>query len=274
MRISEPTQSTQTVKGVNEEVKPVTQEKRIRDLWFRGGLPDSFTAISDSDSIEFRDDFILTYLERDIPSFGIQIPSSTLKTLWKLLANSQGGLLNSAALATNMRVGAKSVSRYIDLLENLLIVRKLRPYQQNIKKRMIKSPKVYIRDSGLLHALLEVSEFDELLVNSMNGRSWEGFVIENLLSVAPRRTRSYFYRTAAGAEIDLVLKIPSNKEVWAIEIKHGDPTRLGRGFFNAIQDIKPDRAFVVYSGDLAFPVKKNVIAIGIKELSEMLHQLW
>ena len=254
--------------------KNTTSRKKILDLWFRGGLPDSLLSGSDPESLAFRNNFIQSYLERDVPSFGFRIPALELKTLLTLLARSQGGLLNSASLAEKMRVGAKSVSRYIGLLENLFLVRKLPPHQPELTKRLVKSPKIYIRDSGLLHSLLGISEFEGLFGHPILYASWKGFVIENLLSIAPRRTKAYFYRTIAGAEIDLILKIPSVKEVWAIEIKRGDPTRLSRGFFNAIEDIQPDRAFVVYSGDLAFPVKKNVIAIGITELSEMLYQLW
>ena len=253
--------------------KNTTPRKKILDLWFRGGLPASLLSVSDQESLAIRNNLIQSYFERDVPSFGFRIPPPVLNSMLALLARNQGGLLNSASLAEKMGVGAKSVSRYIDLFENLFLVRKLPPYQPDVTKRLVKSPKIYVRDSGLLHALLGISEFEGLFGQPIVDASWEGFVIENLLSIAPRRTKAYFYRTIAGAEIDLILKIPSEKEVWAIEIKR-DPTRLSRGFFNAIEDIQPDRAFVVYSGDIAFPVKKNVIVIGVRELSEMLYQLW
>ena len=256
----------------DEQARPVDQSKVIKDLWFRGGLPDSFLSANDQDSNVFRMNFIRTYLERDIPFLGFRVPAPTLRSFWTLLAHGQGQLQNASDLASSLSISASSVIRYIDLLENLLVVRCLRPYLGNVKKRLVKSPKIYLRDSGILHALLGISEFDELLVNQVLGASWEGFVIENLLSVAPWGTRAGFYRTSAGAEIDLILEIPAKNEIWAVEIKHKDPTRLSRGFYSAIEDIKPNRVFIVHSGEMRFPVKSEFTAIGLEELVRMLHE--
>ena len=181
------------------------EEGALNQLWVRGGFPDSFLAKNDKDSFKLRKDFIRTYLERDVTQFGPRIPAETLGRLWTMLAHSQGTLLNSSKLAANMSVSAKTVNNYIDLLADLLLVRRLPPLRANIGKRLVKSPKVYVRDSGLVHALLGIDSYHTLSGHPVVGASWEGFVIENLLSIVPERTFSSFYRTLAGAEIDLIL---------------------------------------------------------------------
>lgn len=168
-------------------------------LWVRGGLPDSFLAGSDADSFAYRRNFIRTYLERDVAQFGPRIPAETLDRLWTMLAHSQGTLLNASKLATGLSVSAPTVTSYIDLLVDLLLVRRLRPLHANTGKRLVKSPKVYVRDSGLVHALLGLGDYNDLAGHPVVGTSWEGFVIENLLAVASDRTIASFYRTAAGA---------------------------------------------------------------------------
>lgn len=238
----------------------------IDKLWLRGGFPDSYLANNDEDSYAYRRNFIRTYLERDVPQFGPRIPSETLERLWIMLAHSQGQLLNASSLANSLSISAPTVSSYIDLLSDLLLVRRLPPLHANTKKRLVKSPRVYVRDSGLVHALLGVGNYNQLSGHPVYGSSWEGFVIENLLSVAPDRSIASFYRTAAGAEIDLILDLPGGQR-WAIEIKSGLEPKLQKGFYHALEDIAPDRSFVVYAGTDRYPVTTTTDAIGLKELA-------
>lgn len=244
-------------------------DRRVR-LWLRGGLPDSFLADSDADSFALRRNFVRTYLERDVPQFGPRIPAETLERLWTMLAHGQGTLVNASRLASGLSVTAPTVTNYIGLLVDLLLVRRLRPFHANTGKRLVKSPKVYVRDSGLVHALLGIAEYDELAGHPVVGPSWEGFVIENLLSAAPDRAMASFYRTSAGAEIDLVLELPGNNGLWAVEIKRGAAAHVERGFHNASQDLRPKRSFVVYAGDERFPVSNEIEAIGVHELCGVL----
>lgn len=245
-------------------------KKAQMQLWLRGGFPDSYLAESDDDSFAYRGNFIRTYLERDIPQFGLRIPAETLERLWTMLAHSQGGLLNAAKLGGSLSLTGRTISKYIDLLTDLLMVRRLPPWHANTKKRLVKSPRVYVRDSGLVHALLGLGSFDELAGHPVLGASWEGFVIENLLALAPERTHSGFYRTSAGAEIDILLQLPGKTKPWAIEIKYGLSPKPSRGFHQAIQDLEAEKAFVVYSGDERFPLSETTEAIGLRELSTLL----
>ncbi|CAG0903840.1 unnamed protein product [Cyprideis torosa] len=236
-------------------------------LWLRGGFPDSYLAASDTDSLRLRRDFIRTYLERDVPQFGVRVPAETLERLWTMLAHHQGALLNSSQLASGLDVTAPTINHYIDLLVDLLLVRRLLPLHANVGKRLVKSPRVYIRDSGLLHALLGIRDPDTLAGHPVIGSSWEGFVIENLLATAPEPTKASFYRTAAGAEIDLVLELGGSHGRWAIEIKRSLSPTLSKGFHYAREDLQPDRTFVVYAGEERYPVAEGVEVIGLRELA-------
>jgi hypothetical protein len=242
-------------------------------LWVRGGFPDSYLAESDAASITFRENFIRTYLERDVPQFGRRIPAETLERFWTMLAHSQGALLNASRLAAGLSVSAPTVTGYIDLLVDLLLVRRLRPHHANTGKRLVKSPKVYVRDSGLTHTLLGIDDMNALAGHPIVGASWEGFVIENLLAVAPPRTTAGFYRTAAGAEIDLILELPGRSGLWAIEIKRGLTAAPSKGFHIARDDLAPSRSFIVYSGDDRYPVSAGVEAIGLREMASLLFDL-
>ena len=243
-----------------------------RQLWVRGGLPESFLADDDSRSLIWRQDFIRTYLERDIPQLGPRIPATTLHRFWTMLAHVQGGLFNAAQLARGLAVDGKTVARYLDLLVDLLLVRRLAPFQANIGKRLVKSPKVYVRDSGIVHALLNIGDHEALLGHPVSGASWEGFVIESLIAAAPRQTVPLFYRTGAGAEVDLLLEIPKHG-LWAIEIKRGLSARPEKGFFIACDDLKPARRFVVNSGTERYRVDAHTEAVGVRELAETLAAL-
>ena len=241
-------------------------------LWVRGGFPDSFLADDDALSLAWREDFIRTYLERDIPQLGPRIPATTLRRFWTMLAHVQGGLLNAAMLARGLAVNGMTIARYLDLLVDLLLVRRLQPFQVNIGKRLVKAPKVYVRDSGIVHALLNIGDLEALLSHPVAGGSWEGFVIESLISAAPPGTEPMFYRTAAGAEIDLLLEIPKHG-LWAIEIKRGLSARPEKGFFIACDDLKPARRFLVNSGDERHAIDAKTEAIGLRELAGMLAAL-
>ena len=241
-------------------------------LWLRGGFPDAFNSPSDSASGRWRLSFIRTYLERDIPQFGARVPAHTLRRLWTMLGHHQGGLLNTADLARSLGASTPAVVRYIDLLADLMLVRRLPPYFVNVGKRLVKAPKVYIRDSGVLHSLLGLGSYDELLSHPVVGASWEGFAIENLLAAAPFGTDACFYRTRAGAEIDLLLLLP-NRERWAIEIKLSSAPRIGKGFFLATADVGASERFVVHSGSEAFPLSADTLAIPLPALMARLAAL-
>lgn len=245
----------------------------IQKLWLRGGFPDSFLAQSDSDSLAIRRDFIRTYLERDVPMFGPRVPAETLERLWTMLAHSQGGLLNASRLASGIGISSPTVTSYLGLLVDLLLIRRLQPFHRNFGKRLVKSPKVYIRDSGILHALLGIPDLDTLFGHPVIGSSWEGFVIENLLSVAPPHANASFYRTAAGAEIDLVLELGGKHGTWAFEVKRGSTPTLEKGNRHAIEDIRASKTFVVYSGTDRYPLGPDVEAISLEGIMELLRDL-
>jgi predicted AAA+ superfamily ATPase len=238
-------------------------------LWLRGGFPDSYLAASDAASLRWRGDFIRTYLERDIPQLGPRIPAETLRRLWTMLAHNQGQLLNAAAIARGLGVSSPTVASYLDLFVDLLLVRRLQPRLANVGKRQVRSPKTYVRDSGLLHALLGLEDKEALLGHPVVGASWEGYVIENLIALAPDRVEPSFYRTAAGAEIDLVLRWAHGRE-WAIEVKRTLTPTAGRGMRSAIEDLRPERSFIVYPGDERYRVAAGIEAIGLPELAAAL----
>jgi predicted AAA+ superfamily ATPase len=239
-------------------------------LWSRGGFPRSFLAADDAQSALWRENFITTYLERDLPLLaGTRIPAETLRRFWMMLAHSQGGLLNAAQLAGALGIDGKTVARYLDLMVDLLLVRRLPPFHANDGKRLVKSPKVYVRDSGLVHTLLRLETLDQLLGHPIAGMSWEGHVIETLLRTAPARARPSFYRTATGVEVDLLLELPGG-ERWAIEIKRGLAPRVERGLRVALADLCPARTFLVYSGTERYPQGDGVDVIGVRELAALL----
>ena len=253
------------------DVREVGREQQSR-LWIRGGFPRSFLAESDEDSAVWRENFIRTYLERDIPLLGPRIPAETLRRFWTMLAHSQGSLLNAANLARALAVDGKTVAKYLDLMVDLLLVRRLPPLHANLGKRLVKSPKTYVRDSGILHTLLRLDDEDGVLGHPVAGTSWEGFVIEALLRAAPDRTQASFYRTATGVEIDLVFELPGSQR-WAIEIKRGVAPTVEKGFRVALDDLRPDKAFLVYSGEERYPRGDGVEAISLPALVQELTQV-
>jgi uncharacterized protein len=238
-------------------------------LWVRGGFPRSFLAATDTDSATWRESFIRTYLERDIPMLGSRVPAETLRRFWTMLAHSQGSLLNAAQLARGLAIDGKTVTRYLDLMVDLLLVRRLTPYHANAGKRLVRSPKVYIRDSGLVHTLLRLDTAEQVLGHPVCGASWEGHVIEMLIGAAPARTEASFYRTATGDEIDLLLELPG-ATTWAIEIKRSTAPRAEKGLHAAIAAVEPSKTFICYSGHERYPKGGGIEAISVRELAQEL----
>lgn len=238
---------------------------RLDRLWVRGGFPDSFLAPSDATSLRWRQGFVRTYLERDVPQLGPRIPAETLRRLWTMLAHQQGGLLNAAQLSRSLGVSGTTIAHYLDLMVDLLLVRRLPPRLANVGKRLVRSPKVYLRDSGLVHGLLGLADKNAVLGHPVAGGSWEGVVIESLAVVAGPQTDTSFYRTSGGAEIDLVIGWPDGSE-WAVEIKRSLAPKLERGFHSAVADLEPERCFVVYPGEERYSLSDGTEALSLDQL--------
>lgn len=232
-------------------------EKRVdwRTLWVRGGFPESLLAKDDQNSFDWRGDFIQTFLERDIPSLGLNIPMPIMDRLWRLLAHYHGQTLNYSKLAGALDLSVPSLKKYLAVLEQTYMVRLLPPYEANLKKRLVRSPKVYLRDSGILHSLLEIEEFDQLLSHPSVGESWEGFVIEQLIMAMPR-WRPSFLRTSNGAEIDLLMERGGRLRVF--EIKLSKAPRPTRGFFELTGDLEPEQARIIAPVDEPFEWRKGI----------------
>ena len=231
--------------------------------WLRGGFPDSVLATSDADSAAWRRDFVRTFLERDIPQLGFGIPAPVMERLWRLLAHYHGQTANYANIAAACDLSVPTLKKYLGLLEATFMLRRLPPYEANLKKRLVRSPKLYLRDSGLLHRLLDIDRFDQLLAHPSNGSSWEGYVIENLLTARPH-DRASFLRTSGGAEIDLVLHGPQGLEVY--ECKLSKAPRPSRGFHQLVADLSPKRAIVVAPVDAGYPYNANTVVMSPSEL--------
>ena len=207
-----------------------------------------------------------TYLERDIPQFGRRVPAEALRRLWVMLTHVQGGLLNAAALSRGLGVDSKTVSRYLDLMTDLLLVRRLPPWRKNIGKRLVKSPKVYVRDSGIVHALLGLTSKEDLLGHPVVGACWEGFVIETLLSQLPEGSEASYYRSSGGAEIDLIVTLPGRRP-WVIEVKRSLNPRPRKGFHSGCNDVGPESKFVVYPGTERYRITADTEAVPLLDLA-------
>lgn len=270
-------QSSETLAGriIYVELSPflfseASQEQSYADLtkyWNRGGFPRSFLASNDEFSYEWRLSFIKTFLERDIPALDFNITNSTMQRLLIMLAHSQGQLVNYSKLGSSLGVSNHTVKSYVDLLSETFIVRILRPYLSNTKKRLVKSPKVYIRDTGILHSLLAIQTFTDLFSHPVFGSSWEGLAVENILVRYPKWKAS-FYRTSNGNEIDLILEKGIRKI--AFEFKASKSPTLTKGFWFAIEDIKPDKTYIVAPVEDMYPIKENVFVCGLKHIAELL----
>jgi predicted AAA+ superfamily ATPase len=236
-------------------------------FWSRGGYPDSFLAEDDEASTIWREDFIRTYVQRDIPQLGLQIPALQLRRFMTMLAHLSGNVLNSSKLGESLGIAHTTVRRYIDLLEQTFLIRTLLPFEGNVKKRLVKSPKIYVRDTGILHQLLQIKNYNDLMSNPVFGASWEGLVVENICSVLGDYSFS-FYRSATGDEIDLILQ--KNGKIFAIECKASVTPQLTKGFWNAIEAIQPQKSLIVAPISDSYLIKENVIVCGLNEAIEML----
>ncbi len=245
-------------------------QDNLDKLWIRGGLPESFLAEDDLRSFEWRQAFITTYLERDIPGLGLRISFSRLRRFWSMLAHMHGALWNASKIAAGLGLSAPSVRHYLDILEDTFIVRQLQPYYANIRKRIVKAPKVYIRDSGILHALLGISNRDALLSNPILGSSWEGFILEELVKLHPE-SNFFYFRTHGGAEIDILIQTKGG-ELWAIEVKYSLKPKPSKGFYNSIRELQCQRAFVIYPGKERFKVSDNIEAFPVKDLQYLMER--
>lgn len=241
-------------------------------LWLRGGFPDSFLAKDDPASLRWRRDFIRTYLERDIPALGPRIAAETLRRFWTMLAHRQSALSNAADLGRALGVDGKTVASYLDLLVDLMLVRRLEPWHANIGKRLVRSPRIYVRDTGILHALLGLGTLDDLLGHPVAGASWEGLVVETAHATMPDGTEAQFYRSGAGAEVDLVLTLPGGGR-WAIEVKRSLAPKVERGFHHACEDLQPERRIVVYPGVEAFPLPNGIEVMSLRQFGQELSAL-
>ncbi len=243
---------------------------RKRDqLWLRGGFPDSFLKANDQASFRWREAFVQTFLERDIPALGLRLPVTQLRRFWQMLAHGHGQLWNASSLAAGLGLSAPTVRRYLDLLQDTFMARQLQPYSANLGKRLVKSPKIYLRDSGLLHALLGIESMEDLLGHPVVGASWEGWVIEQVLSAIPSTWRPSFYRTSAGAELDLVLERPGRRRPLALEIKRSLAPAPSRGFWNALEDLGAE-GWVIYPGKESYPLGKGVHVLPVGGLGAFL----
>ncbi len=242
----------------------------VTKLWLRGGYPNSFLADSDEAATAWMQNFIGTHLERDLPVLGVRVPAAAMLRFWTMVAHCNGQLWNASRLGESLGVESKTARRYLDVLEDTFMIRQLQPFFGNVKKRLVKSPRVYIRDTGLLHTLLKIYSYDDLAANPVLGASWEAFCIEQITATKPADYEAYFYRTqsAAPAEIDLVLTKGLKVEI-AIEIKYSLTPKLTKSLTTAIDEVRAAKTWIVYPGEESYPVRKDVWTLPVSQLSKI-----
>jgi hypothetical protein len=241
----------------------------LQSLWLRGGFPLSHLAPDDEAAFQWRQDFIRTFLQRDLPDMGVRVPAETLRRFWTMLAHLQGQIFNASQLG--MALGGAShttAARYLDVLVDTLMVRRLQPHLANVGKRLVKSPKVYLRDSGLLHALLGLATVRDLQGHPIAGASWEGFVVEQVAAQLPADAQLGFYRTAAGAEIDLIVEHRSRRI--GVEIKFSAAPKPTKGFWEALKDLRLDKACVIAPVQRRYPLAEGVEVVPVSAVPELL----
>jgi uncharacterized protein len=236
--------------------------ENLRNLWLRGGFPRSYLALNDVQSYKWRNDFIQTFLERDISMYGFNIPPLTLRRFWQMLAHYHGQVWNGAEFARAMGVSEPTVKRYLDILTGTYMIRQLQPWYENLKKRQVKAPKVYIRDSGILHALLTLED-DKIITHVKVGASWEGFVIEQIMQVLNTRD-CYFWRTHTGSELDLM--VVKNGKKLGFEIKYSDVPKITRSMNSVIEDLSLDKLFLIYQGKRKIQLQERIFALPADEI--------
>jgi len=250
--------------GLNALEIPQGRESLMR-LWFRGGYPECFLADSEGASRMILTNLVRTFLERDLPEFGAQFDAPGMRRLWTMLSHCQGEPLNRTKLASNLDINTKTASARVGLLEHMLMLRTLRPWYANIGKRLAKTPRAYIRDSGVLHRLLKIRDIEELMTHPVVGKSYEGFVIENLIAVSPPETDALYYRSSNGAEIDLLLDVPGSG-LWAIEVKLSFTPKVSAGFHHACRDVGAVRKLVVHPGEEEYCLRGGVTVMPLQKL--------
>ena len=263
-------QSSESLAGRIEylELPPLTVREvgadrtKLDALWLRGGYPRSYLAPTEEDSFRWRSAFVQTFLERDLPQFGIRVAAPALRRFWQMTAHFHGQLWNAQKIAQSMDITSPTTKHYLDILENTFILRVLQPYAPNLKKRLVKSPKVYFRDTGLLHHALDILSPEALLGHPALGASWEGFAVEQIIRQAPSFSRFYFYRTAGGAEADLVEIRPDKKPV-LYEMKHSLSPTPSRGLRSAMADLDPERTNLVYPGADSYPMGERLHVLSL-----------
>lgn len=240
-------------------------------LWLRGGFPPSMIAESEDASNQWRQDFIMTYLQRDLSVLGyeIRIPAMTLRRFWQMLAHTHGLSVNLSQLAANLELSRQSVRKILEVLQETFMIRQLQPFYANLKKRLVKTPKIYIGDSGILHTLLGINTFDELMRHTTIGTSWEGFCMEQILNQIPRGWDAFFYRTQAGAEVDLILQQQSGQTPIFVEFKHSQTPKLTPGFWSVQKDLQPKACYVVYPGTITYPLTKSVEVLPLTQIKKI-----
>ena len=236
--------------------------ENISELWIRGGFPDAYLAATLDDSFDWIAAFVQTFLERDLGMLGFRLSPHNMRRVWTMLAHYHGAVVNYSALSNSLDVSNVTVKHWIDVLEDTYMLRTLRPWSGNTKKRMVKSPKIYLRDSGILHNLLGVEEMEKLLSNPILGASWEGFIIEQIAATAPDRSQFSFYRNSSGNEVDMIVETPKSGTI-AFEIKRSLSPSLSNGTYSALKDISPDKAYVIYSGDDSYRLNEDVTVIPV-----------
>jgi predicted AAA+ superfamily ATPase len=258
-----------TTFSVREVCKGGKNTNCIEKLWLRGGFPDSYLASNEENSMNWRRDFFNTYVERDIPQIGPRVSSAFLKRFWKMLAHYHANQINYSEFGRSLELSHTSVKNYLDLLTDFYMVRQIPSWSGNIKKRLVKSPKIYLRDSGMLHSILNLKSMDMLFSHPKIGASWEGYVVENILNQIDDKWEYSYYRTSNQAEIDLVLQTPDN-EVWAIEIKKSSAPKLTRGYHEACKDVKATHKWVVNANNDRYPLAQETEVIGLVEFLDLL----
>lgn len=247
----------------------ITELAGLQSLWLRGGFPLSHLAPDDDASYVWRQDFIRSFLQRDLPDMGVRVPAETLRRFWQMLAHLQGQLFNASQLGLSLGGASHTTAtRYLDVLVDTMMVRRLQPYLVNVGKRLVKSPKVYLRDSGVMHALLGIATVQDLQGHPVAGASWEGFVVEQVAAQLPPDAQLSFYRTAAGTELDLVIEHRSRKI--GVEIKFSSAPKPTKGFWQALQDLQIDRAFVVAPVSRRYPLAEGVDVLPLHNLTQLL----
>lgn len=258
------------IKTYNDSLQ--SSDKISQDqLWFRGGFPQSLLAASDDESWHWRSDFIESYVERDIPQLSLNTSAQRMRRFWTMLSHLHGTHINLSSFGKSLEVSHTTIKRYLDVLTDLYMVRQLPPWSGNTKKRIVKSPKIYIRDTGLLHRLLSISDFEDLLGHPIIGLSWEGFVIETILGFLDSKWSASYYRSASQTEIDLVLE-KSHKDIWAIEVKRTRSPKIAPGFLRACESIKATKKIILYSGNDRYDSSSDTEVMGLQDFLAMIEK--